>query len=147
MGTKLSRRWHMISTQISLLFDWFRTDLSIKYPSVLQIYRDSIQLTSYVHPYMPLSILYLAFPLFLLLLRSLQPEHWVFDYSIPWHCQYYSRSKLRSSDSITFNQRAVAKLRFFLPAFLARIWARPDRLHPFKCVQDVITRDKLIILY
>ena len=39
----------MISTQISLPFDWFRTDRSIKYPSLLYTYRTGQKIRLSVH--------------------------------------------------------------------------------------------------
>ena len=86
MDTKLNRRWHIVSTQMSLLFDQSRTNRSIYYPPFNRSYRngweDLTLCTSYraktfhtigisyiIHPTKPIQLLSVKFSLLLLLLH------------------------------------------------------------------------------
>ena len=77
-----------------------------------------------LHPYMPLFLLYIAFPFSLLLLHcSLSNRLTRFPPS-PLSNIVLDRHSFSSIHSHLL--QAVAKLRALLPTFLARIWARLD---------------------
>ena len=101
MDTKLNRLRHMISTQICVLVDCSRINRSIYYPSVLQIYRDSTQLTSHdcknepihtisykLHQDMPCSNLFSTDSI-RVIIALLVAQLSFFDFSNLCHGQYY----------------------------------------------------------